>query len=328
MKSNVLQWGFLSTSRINDSLLEPLRTSKRNHLLAVGSREKSKAEKYAVSNNVERYYGSYERLLNDTDIDVVYIAVPNHLHAEWTLKALEAGKNVLCEKPLALSLRDVDAIAEARFKHGKVVAEGFMYRTHEQTMLVKEIVRNGKLGTIRTIRSSFTYMLTDKKDYRWNREMGGGSLWDVGCYCIDFARTVLADEPLEVSGSQVTGATGVDESFVARLCFPNNVSLEFNCGIREPFKSFVEIIGHEATLRVPNPFIPGMGEKILIARNEKTEIISIEGTPQYVREVEDMADAIFIGKSPTVDMDGSRANVAAILSLFESAKIQRPVKIA
>jgi D-xylose 1-dehydrogenase (NADP+, D-xylono-1,5-lactone-forming) len=210
--TQILRWGILSTARINKALIPPLQSSKRNKLLAVASRSQDKADAYARAKKIKRAYGSYEALLADPEIDVIYNPLPNHLHAEWTIKAVEAGKHVLCEKPLALSLDEVDAIAAAADKHGKIVAEAFAYRAHPQTLKVKEIVDSGKLGKIKMVHGSFTFVMTNPDDYRWKPEMGGGGLWDIGCYPLSYTRTVLGAEPLEVFGWQGTAPTGVDAS--------------------------------------------------------------------------------------------------------------------
>ena len=155
MTNKTLHWGLLSTARINRALIPPLRVSKRNQLLAVGSRSQESADAYAREWKIPRAHGSYEALLSDPEIDVIYNPLPNHLHAAWTIKAVEAGKHVLCEKPLALSVEEVDAIQSAARNHGCVVAEAFMYRHHPQTLKVQEMVKSGSLGTLKLIRGSF-----------------------------------------------------------------------------------------------------------------------------------------------------------------------------
>src|ERR1051325_4538638 len=191
MTDKILNWGLLSTARINRALITPLRASKRNKLVAVGSRSQETAEAYAKEKKIERAYGSYDALLADPDIDVIYNPLPNHLHAEWTIKAMAAGKHVLCEKPLALSVDEVEAIKAAAQKYGRVVAEAFMYRHHPQTLKVQELVKSGSLGTLKLIRGSFSFVLTHEGDVRLKPEWGGGSIWDVGCYPISYTRTVI-----------------------------------------------------------------------------------------------------------------------------------------
>ena len=315
-----LNWGLLSTARINRALIPPLQVSKRNHLLAVGSRSQATADAYAKEEKIERAHGSYEALLADPDIDVVYNSLPNHLHAEWTIKAVEAGKHVLCEKPLALSVDEVDAIKAAAHKHGRVVAEAFMYRHHPQTLKVQELVKSGSIGALKLIRGSFSFMLSKEGDVRLNPEWGGGSIWDVGCYPISYTRCVVGEEPLEVFGWQVTGETGIDATFVGQMRFSGDVLAQFDSSFVIPVHAFMEIVGSEGTLSIPHPFKPGVNEKIYLTRDEKTETTVVKGQELYIGEVEDMADAILLGKNSLVSLDDSRANVATITALLESAR--------
>ena len=327
MANKVLNWGLLSTAHINRALITPLRASKRNHLLAVASRTQESADRYAREWKIPRAHGSYQALLTDPEIDVIYNSLPNHLHAEWTIKAVEAGKHVLCEKPLALSVAEVDAIQEAARKQGCVVAEAFMYRHHPQTIKVQEMIMSGSLGNLKLIRGSFSYVLSREADVRLDPAMGGGSIWDVGCYPISYTRTVVGETPLEVFGWQVTGPTGIDETFVGQMRFDHEVLSQFDCSFVIPFHVFMEIVGSEGTLNIPNPFKPGVDEKIYLTSGDKTETIKIKGQELYIGEVEDMADAILLGHPPRISLDDSRANVAAIFALLESARAGKSVKL-
>jgi len=327
MTDKVLNWGLLSTARINRALITPLRASKRNHLLAVASRTQQSVDRYAREWKIPRAHGSYEALLADPEIDVIYNSLPNHLHAEWTIRAVEAGKHVLCEKPLALGVDEVDAMQKAARKHGRVVAEAFMYRHHPQTLKVQDLTRNGSLGTLKLIRGSFSFVLAREGDVRLDPAMGGGSIWDVGCYPISYARTITGENPLEVFGWQVTGLTGIDETFVGQMRFANHIHAQFDCSFVIPFHAFMEVIGSEGTLNIPNPFKPGVDEKIFITRGDKTETIKVKGQELYIGEVEDMADAIMLGHAPRISLDDSRANVAVISSLLESARAGKPVSL-
>ena len=320
-----LRWGILSTARINEALLNPLRVSRRNQLVAVSSRTQDKADTYARKIKVQHAYGSYQALLADPEIDVIYNPLPNYMHAEWTIKAVQAGKHVLCEKPLALTVQEVDAISGASEKYGKVVAEAFMYRSHVQSLKVKEIVDSGELGKVKLIHGSFTFVMTNPEDYRWNPEMGGGGLWDIGCYPLSFTRMVLSNEPLEVYGSEIKGPSGVDEVFAAQMRFPNEVFAYFDCSLKVPYHVFMEIIGDEGTLIIPVPFNPGAREKLFLIKGNKTKTITLKGTDPYVSEVEDMSGAILLGRPPRVSLADSRGNVAVIQSLFESARTGKPI---
>jgi predicted dehydrogenase len=325
--TKILNWGLLSTARINRALIPPLQISKKNKLLAVASRSQETADAYAKEKKIERAYGSYEALLADTEIDVIYNPLPNHLHAEWTIKAVEAGKHVLCEKPLALSVVEVDSIKSAARHHGRVVAEAFMYRHHPQTLKVQELVKDGSLGNLKLLRGSFSFLLSREGDVRLNPEWGGGSIWDVGCYPISYARTVVGEEPLEVFGWQVTGETGIDETFVGQMRFRSDVIAQFDSSFVIPFHAFMEIVGSEGALNIPNPFKPGVNQKIYLTRGDKTETITVKGQELYIGEVEDMADAILMGKNPRVSLEDSRTNVATISALLESARFGKPVSL-
>ena len=327
MSSKTLNWGLLSTARINRALIPPLRISKRNHLLAVASRSQDSADAYARNWKIPRAHGSYEALLADPEIDVIYNSLPNHLHAEWTIKAVEAGKHVLCEKPLALSVDEVDAIAVAARKHGRVVAEAFMYRHHPQTLKAQELVRSGALGSLKLLRGSFTYEMKREGNIRADPAMGGGSIWDVGCYPISYMRAVFGAEPLEVFGWQLTGPTGIDDTFVGQLRFSGDVYGQFDSSFVIPFHVYMEFVGSERTLIIPNPYKPGLNEKIFMVRDRKTETVKVKGQELYLGEVEDMADAILMGKAPCISLEDSRANVTVIRALLESTRVNQPVKI-
>ncbi len=325
MTEKQLQWGLLSTANINRALITPLRASKRNQLLAVASRSLDSAETYARKWKIERAFGSYAAMLADPDIDVVYNSLPNHLHAEWTIRALESGKHVLCEKPIGLTTAEVDAMAAAAQKSGKVIAEAFMYRHHPQTIQAKELVESGAIGKLQAVRGSFTFKMNTNVNIRLVPEMGGGSIWDVGCYPISYARYIIGADPLEVFGQQVTGESGVDDSFFGQMKFPGNVFAQFDSGFQTAFRTHFEIVGSDGAIMVPAPFKPGLNEKIHLLRNDQTEKIAIPKQELYIGEVEDMADCILLGKSPRVTMADSRANVATIVALLESAKTGSPV---
>lgn len=325
--SKPLNWGLLSTARINRALIPPLNASKRTRLLAVASRSQSSAEAYAREWNIPHALGSYEALLADPEIDVVYNPLPNNLHAEWTVKALRAGKHVLCEKPMTLTLAEMDEIIATSRETGKIVTEAFMYRHHPQTLKVKEIVESGALGQLQLIRGAFTFTLTREGNYRSDPAMGGGSIWDVGCYPISYARTLVGAEPLEVFGWQVEGPSGVDESFVGQMRFGNGVLAQFDCGFASPFRSWMEIVGSEATLYIPDPFKPNHKATVTLTRGDQAETLHMPGADLYMGEVEDLCDAIEHGRAPRITLADSRANLAAILALLESARTGKAVTL-
>jgi predicted dehydrogenase len=202
-----------------------------------------------------------------------------------------------------------------------------MYRHHPQTLKVQEMVKSGSLGTLKLIRASFGFFLDRPGDIRLKPEMGGGSIWDVGCYPISYARTIVGTSPLEVFGMQVTGQSGVDLTFTGQMKFANDVLAQIDCSFDIPLYWGVEILGSEASLKILSPFKPQVNEKLLLTRGDQTETIKVKGQELYIGEVEDMADAILLGKDPHISLDDSRANIAAILALLESARTGKPVRL-
>lgn len=323
-----LRWGLLSTARINRALLPPLRSSARNELTAVASRDLARAQAYAAERNIPRVFGSYEAMLADPDVDVIYNPLPNSMHTQWTIKATEAGKHVLCEKPLANTVEEVDAMTAAAKKAGVVLMEAFMYRHHPQTLKVKEMIESGAIGKLMLIRGSFTFKISDENDVRLNSSLGGGSIWDVGCYPISYARLIAGAEPVEVFGWQVTGqASGVDETFAGQMKFSNGVYAQFDSGFRTPRRAHMELVGDEGSLVVIEPFQPRENEKIILRNGDKEEVITIPGEDLYLGEVENMADAILDGKAIRMSLADSRNNVATIQALLRSAKEGKPVSM-
>jgi xylose dehydrogenase (NAD/NADP) len=320
-----LNWGLLSTARINRSLIKPINASKRHRLLAVASRAQDTADAYAREWKIPRAHGSYDALLNDPEVDVIYNPLPNHMHAEWTMKAMRAGKHVLCEKPFALTLEEVDSMIAASKETGRVLAEAFMYRHHPQTLKVKEIVDSGQLGKIHVIKGEFSFHLDRPDDYRNFKEMGGGSLWDVGCYPISYTRLLVGQEPSEVFGWQVLGPGGSDSAFVGQMRFENGILAQFDSSFVTPYRVRMEVIGSDATLIVPQPFNPGPKTEIQIRRGDKLETMQIKGEMPYLGEVEDMYEAVVHGKPQRMSLEDTRANVATILALLESAESRKPV---
>ncbi len=201
----LIRLGIVSTAHINRLLIPGAQASDKVELIAVASREQSKAEAYAREWGIERAYGSYDALLEDPDIDAVYISLPNTLHCEWSIRAVEAGKHVLCEKPLSRHPEDVERAFDAAERNGRLLTEAFMYRHNPQTKRLQELVREGAIGELRVVRSAFSYSLYDADNIRLRTDVEGGSLMDVGCYCVSGSR-LLAGEPESVFGQAYVGA--------------------------------------------------------------------------------------------------------------------------
>jgi D-xylose 1-dehydrogenase (NADP+, D-xylono-1,5-lactone-forming) len=249
------------------------------------------------------------------------------MHAEWTCKAAQAGKHVLCEKPLALSVEEVDAMDAAARRSKVVLAEAFMYRHHAQTLKVKELVDEGAIGEVLLIRGFFSFPLSRKVDVRLDPKLGGGSLWDVGCYPINLARYIMGSEPHQVSAWQYVDTFGVDTIFVGQMEFDGKTFAQFDCGFILPFRTGMEIIGRQGKIYLPAPFNPGINEKIYITHGDEMETIIIKGDQLYLGEMEDMADAILLGKPTRISIQDSRGNVRVIQSLYESAMKNKPIMV-
>lgn len=326
MKHNpILTWGLLSTAHINRALIPAIRQSKRSSLQAVASRSQESAENFAQTWQIPRTHSTYEALLTDPDIDVIYIPLPNSLHAEWSIKAVQAGKHVLCEKPLAVTLEEIDAIRAASIQAEKIIVEAFMYRHHAQTLRVKELITCGAIGRVQLVRGTFTYNASRPNNIRLDHMLGGGCVWDVGCYPISYARTMIGYEPEEVFGYQMLNDTGVDVHFVGQMRFPGNIYAQFQSSFITPHETYIEIIGDQGTLLVPKPFTPGKREKIILKRGDKNQVIQIWGKDHYLSEVIDIEDSILHGKPSRVNLADSRNNTSVILALLESARTGKPV---
>ena len=322
-----LRWGLLGTARINRALIPALRASPGAELVAVASRDPDKGTAYAREWGIPRVLG-YEEMLADPGVDVVYVPLPNSLHAEWTIRAARAGKHVLCEKPLALTVAEVDAVAAAARENRVVVAEAFMYRHHPQTRRVKELLDAGAIGDVKLVRGAFTFDLTREGDVRLTPSLGGGSLWDVGCYPVSYARYLLGAEPVEAFGWQAVGESGIDEGFYGQLRFGPGVYAQFDSGFRAAFRTRLEVVGRKGSIVVHRPFKPTPRESVLLTRGDETEEIAVSGPEElYLGEVEDMADAVRHGRPPAVSLAESRGNVATLVALYQSARAGVPVTL-
>lgn len=325
--ADILRWGLLSTARINRRLIPAIRAAGRSQLVAVASRNLERAEAYAAEWEIPRALDGYETLLEDPDIDAVYISLPNSLHAEWTIRAAQAGKHVLCEKPLALNMEECDRIIDTAETAGVVVAEAVMYLHHPLLHRAQKMVKEGKLGQITLVRGAFSFFLDRLNDVRWQPHLGGGSLWDVGSYPVSFIRWI-AGEPETVFGWQTLASSGVDATFAGLLRYGNGVLGAFDSGFRQQFRVQAEVTGTEGTLIVERPFIILPESRLILQRGFETEEITVPEADAYQCEVESIEAAVLDGAPLPVPLDNSRANVATLMALYESARSGKPQTIA
>jgi xylose dehydrogenase (NAD/NADP) len=285
-----VKWGIVSTANINRNVIPGARASDKVELVAVASREQARADAYAREWEIPRAYGSYDELLADAEIEAVYISLPNTLHCEWSIKAMEAGKHVLCEKPLSRDPDEVSAAFAAAERTGMLMSEAFMWRHNPQTKKLKELVDGGAIGELRLIRSTFSYSLYDETNIRLRTEVDGGALMDVGCYCVSGSR-LLGGEPLEAHGLARRGPTGTDWVTAGVLRFPSDVLATFDCGTALPNRDELEAIGSEGSLFLDDPWHCKTPVNEL-RREDDVERFELEPKDSYRLELENMSDAI------------------------------------
>ena len=310
-------WGFLSTARINDAVLGGIAAVPDAQALAVGSRDIGKAEDYARAKGIERAYGSYDELLADADVDVIYISLPNGMHVEWTERSLRAGKHVLCEKPLSRSPAEVERLFDLAQECGRHLSEAFMYRHHPQTKRVKELVDEGAIGELRLIRGHFSFSC-DPADPRMLVGMDGGGLMDVGCYPVNLSR-YLAGEPERVSAEQLLGGDGVDVVMAGVLRFPGGVIAHFDSGLAMPLRIEVEVVGSSGALRVANPWHPQADGIELWRDGAEAEVIALTGGDTYALEVADLSAAARGEQQPLLGRADALGQARTVQALYASA---------
>ena len=321
-----IRWGILSTAKISDTLIAAMRASARSELVAVASRNLDVAQAHASERNIPKSYGSYQALLDDPQVDVVYNPLPNTLHGEWTVKAAESGKHVLCEKPLVTTLSELDAVQAAQQANLVTIFEAFAYLHHPQTLAVKEMIQAGKLGGLQLINSwLLLYFQPDKPNIRFDPHLAGGCLWDIGVYPNSLA-VVLAKNgtPVEVWASQNIGETSVDLSIFGQLRFGNGTIAQITGSYHSPAQSGAVIVGDRGYLHVHTPFtIPGTGDQdtliTYVERDGRKEEIVIPAKDAYLAEVEAMEACVLDGAEPVVPLRQSRQFLKCVLALHQSA---------
>jgi D-xylose 1-dehydrogenase (NADP+, D-xylono-1,5-lactone-forming) len=317
MSVEPVRWGILSTAHINRLVIPPARSSAKVDLLAVASRDPTRAEAYAREWGIERAYGSYEALLADPDIEAVYISLPNSLHCRWSIRALQAGKHVLCEKPLGARAAEVEDAFAAAERPGRILMEAFMYRHHPQMRKLKELVDGGAVGKLRLVRAAFSFTMRDPENVRLRADVEGGGLMDVGCYCVSGCR-LLAGEPERVYGEQLIGPTGVDIVFSGTMRFPEGVVGEFDCGLVLPERDELEVLGNEGSLFLDDPW-HAQAPVIELRRDGQVERIAIEPADSYGLELDNLSDAIRGGAEPLLGREDAIAQARVLEALYRSA---------
>jgi predicted dehydrogenase len=323
MSGEPVKWGIVSTADINRKVIPGAKASPKVDLVGVASRTQERADAYAREWEIPRAYGSYEAMLDDPEIEAVYISLPNTLHVDWSMRALEAGKHVLCEKPLTRRPHEVEAAFAAADRAGRFLMEAFMWRHNPQTRKLVELVGDGAIGELRLVRSTFSYSLYDDENIRLKTEVEGGALMDVGCYDVSASR-LLAGEPERVFGEAWYGPTGTDWVFTATMRFPNDVIATFDCGTALVNRDELEAIGSEGSLFLDDPWHclrPG----IELRRGGEVERIEIERQDSYRLELENLSDAIRGAGEPLLGREDALGQARALEALHASATTHMPV---
>jgi predicted dehydrogenase len=324
-----VRWGVLSTALIGTAKVIPgIGRSRRGEVVAIASRDEATARRVATELGIERAHGSYEALLADPDVDALYIPLPNHLHADWAIRALEAGKHVLCEKPVAVTAADAERMAEAAGRTGRVLMEAFMYRHHPSWVRARELIAEGRIGRLVAVDSWFSYYLDDPTNIRNVAAYGGGALYDIGCYCVNLSRMLFGSEPVDVAASLVRDpATGVDILTSGHLAFADGIA-SFTCATQAEPDQRVHVYGTQGRITIPIPFNipPTLPTEITLTTGRQapeayeTETFAFEPADPYACEADAFAAAILDGAPAPVPMSDAIANLRVIERLFAAAE--------
>jgi D-xylose 1-dehydrogenase (NADP+, D-xylono-1,5-lactone-forming) len=319
-----LRWGILSTANITTKLLG---SGHDQEFAAVGSRDIARAQAFASEHGIPRAHGSYEELLADPEVDAIYNPLPNSLHVEWSIKALEAGKHVLCEKPMSRRPEDVERAFGVAEREGRVLEEAFMWRHHPQLGRARELLEAGEIGELRVIRAAFAFNASDPEDIRLQADLDGGGLMDVGCYCVSGCRAIAGAEPIRGYAEYVPGGNGgVDVALAATLRFPGDVVAHFDCGLSYIGGDQLEAVGSGGSLFLDDPW-HGREAVIEVRRKDGVERVEVGPANSYALELADFEAAVRGERPPLLTRDDALAQARAIQALYTSVERNAPCPI-
>jgi D-xylose 1-dehydrogenase (NADP+, D-xylono-1,5-lactone-forming) len=341
--SQTLRWGILGTGNIARQFCADVRASRRGRLAAVGSRAAETARQFAAAHGIPAAMDSYAQLVARDDIDAVYVSLPNSMHHQWTLAALRAGKHVLCEKPLAPTVAEVEEMFDVARQTGRLLVEAFMYRSHPQTHAVIEAVRKGMIGELRQIRTSFCYRTANvENNIRFNADLKGGALMDIGCYCVNFSRLFAGEEPARISAYGRFHSSGVDEIVSGVLQFPGGVLATFTCGMSLQADNMASLCGSEGYIEIPVPWKPpvenatwrlaysapprmdrAVGLPAGVIPPPRTCTVSASGG-LYALEADDFAASVLDGAPPRITREDSVGTMRTLVALRAAIEPNHP----
>ena len=319
-----LRWGILSTANITKQLLG---SGHDQQFVAVASRDVERAKAFAAEHGIGRAHGSYEDLLADPEVDAVYNPLPNSLHVEWSIRALEAGKHVLCEKPMSRHADDVERAFDVAEGAGLVLEEAFMWRHHPQLQRARELLAAGEVGELRMIRANFAFKAVDPDDIRLQADLEGGGLMDVGCYCVSGCRALAGAEPIRAYAEYVPGGNGgVDVALAATLRFPGDVVAHFDCGLSYDGGDELAAVGSDGSIFLDDPW-HGREAVIEVRRKSGVERVEVGPANSYALELADFEAAVRGQRPPLLSRADAVAQARAIEALYTSAERNAPCPI-
>jgi predicted dehydrogenase len=320
-----VRWGVLSTARINEKLLAGARESEAVAVVAVASREQASADAYAREHEIPRAHGSYDALLADDEVEAIYISLPNSMHVEWSIRALEAGRHVLCEKPLSARPAEVERAFDTAERSGRLLMEAFMWRHNPQTGRLLTLLGEGAIGRLAMVRASFGFHLSDPADVRMRSDLEGGSLMDVGCYCVSAMR-LLCGEPLRVSGEQVIDG-GVDVAFAGVLAFEGDVLAHFDSGFAFSPPDELSLFGELGSMHLADPWHARSPGIELRRGAGAVEHVPLVPANSYRLELENLSAAIRGEAQPLLGRDDALGQARTIAALYAAAAEHRAVEL-
>ena len=326
MKSKV-RWGILSTAKIGrEKVIPAMQKSNLVDILGISSRDSENAKETAAKLGIQRAYGSYAELIGDPEIDAIYNPLPNHMHLEWSLKAIDAGKHVLCEKPIGMNSKEAESLIEAVKKNPELkVMEAFMYRFHPQWQKTLDLVNNGSIGRVITIHSLFSYYNVDPQNIRNRVDAGGGALMDIGCYCISFPRFLLGREPARVIGIMDSDPImKTDRLSSGILDFSDGITSSFSCSTQLMPYQRTQVLGTDGRIEIEIPVNapPDKVTRIWLHKKEKTEEIEFEAVDQYMLQAEYFSKAILENSPVPIPLIDAINNMKVIDAFRKSAEIK------
>jgi predicted dehydrogenase len=325
--ASVLNYGVLSTAAIaRNQHIPASKEAGNSRIIAISSREKTTAEKYARELEIPKAYGSYEELLADQEVQAVINPLPNSLHCEWTIRAAEAGKHILCEKPLAPTPEECQRMIDSADANGVLLFEGFTQQFNPLMATVHQLLADGSIGEVKFMKSELTYTLPDwETDVRGSRELAGGALFDAGCYAVNNMRTLMGAEPVQVEAFQrVHERNGVEATFLGLMRFPGDRLAYIATGMEQPFRCHLEVVGTKGWLATPNFF---SATELTVSVGGETVAREFAQVNRFALQMEHFADCVLTGKPLRTPPEDGKGNAAALVALKKAADTGQVVSL-